>query len=209
MPTVNIADTIEAPKELTSVLDREETQETVKSLLKDGTPKWFSHPEDYKNFAIETVQEEQERGEAVARQYRIEGQAELTDETSRLVNFLPANKFLSILRANGLTVKVYDGGKPQTMGLYVLLGGDYKMITSIQVPTMPEWSLLAEDEHGAPNGESAIGWRTAVAHLITHGALTEEKAHKIFGEPVIRAFTSRYRQTLYDYRNRKGEYSNV
>ena len=113
--------------------------------------------------AAEDLAQQKERTAEQVDRYKFDNQALMTDEKGRLVNFMDANKFLHRIRRVGVVCKVFDGGKPGTMGLYAILPHKeqlgFQFIASIQVPVMPEWSLLAEDQMGLPNGEAAIGWR--------------------------------------------------
>jgi hypothetical protein len=183
--------------------------EFVKDILKDGTPSWVSHPEDYSNWFDEQEKADKERSDASTSQYRIEDQEELTNEDTSLVNFLNVNYFVATLRENGIICKIGQD-HPQTCGLYAVRPGYEQLgcqfVTSMQVPIMPEWGLLREEEHGVPNGEAAIGWRQVLAKLIQNKVSTEEKLHRIFGEPAVNARSTRYRRTLQAVRN--GRYAN-
>jgi hypothetical protein len=198
--------------ELTSTIDETKVRKIVGDILKDGTPDWVSHPKDYKNWLDEEEQADKEHSDELSKQYRIEDQNELTDEDASLVNFRNVNSFIGILRDNEAKVKIFqDPQSPQTCGLYAVRPGyeqlGYRFVTSMQVPVMPEWGLLREEEHGVPNGEAAIGWRQVLVKLVLSGIFSENRVHEIFGEPTCFARSIRYRRTLHAIRN--GRYTDV
>jgi hypothetical protein len=190
--------------ELTSTINKKKLEKVVGEILKDGTPDWISHPQDYKNYRAEADEADKARSDEVSKQYRMEDQTELTDEASSLVNFRNVNSFIQTLRSNGAKVKI-NQTQPQTCGLYAIAPGrellGYQFITSMQVPVMPEWGLLREEEHGCPNGEAAIGWRQVLVKLVLMKVFSEQALHKIFGEPVCTKRSVRYRRTLHAIRN--------
>ena len=57
------------PADITSRLDLAATEAAVKEILKDGTPKWVSHPEDFRSMAQEVLAEEKEHSDEMARQF--------------------------------------------------------------------------------------------------------------------------------------------
>ena len=203
MPTAPI---IPDNKPLSAHIDRKKVEATVADILKDGVPDWVSHPRDYKNWLDEEEQADKERSDELSKEYRIEDQAELTDEDTSLINFLNVNRFLGKLRDNGIACKVYqDPQSPQTCGLYAVRNGyerlGFQFVTSMQVPVMPEWALLREEEHGVPDGEAAIGWRQVLVKLVAKKFASEQKLHEIFGEPSSTKRSERYRRTMHAIRN--------
>lgn len=187
--------------------DLRTTTETIKELLKDGTPDWFSHPKDYKNFAQESYQYDLETSREMVMGYRMEDQEQLIDLKARYVNIISSKDFVLKLRAHGVPCIAHYNGRPQTAGLWALVptrcGTNVRYITEIQIPAQIEWSVLRLDEHGLPNGYDYIGWRNAVSMLIRKGVLTEERAHEIFGRPTDGIVSRRYRRTLWAHRHRK------
>ena len=182
-------------------------KELVKEVLKDGVPDWVKFPNDYRNWLEEGDQEEYERSCQSARAYRMPNQDEMTDEDASLRNFMGTNTFLDKLRAAGIRCKAYqDPQLPQTAGLYAIKPGYERLgfifVTSMQVPVMPEWSLLREEEHFIPNGEAAIGWRQVLVMLAMRDIATEKQLHKIFGEP-SGSRSRRYKRTMFGIRNGK------
>jgi hypothetical protein len=179
----------------------------VKECLKDSeVHKMHAHPEDYKNWLDEDIHADNERTDAQVAGYKMEDQEELTDEDNSLINFRNVNSFIKTLRENGVKCKVFQD-RPDTCGLYCVVPGKellgYQFITSMQVPVMPEWGLLHEEEHGVANGEAAIGWRQVLAQLILHLVMDEWEVHRIFGFPAVTKRTERYRRTLHAFRNGK------
>ena len=75
-------------------------------------------------------------------------------------------------------------------------------MASIQVPLMWEWTTMrVNSDTGLAEGYRDIGWRSAVCSLIRNGALTEERAHKIFGKPREFSGSRYYREALFQIRN--------
>lgn len=182
--------------------------ELVTEVLKDGVPDWIKFPNDYKNWLEEGDQEEYENSCRSARAYRMEDQDDMCDEDASLRNFIDTNTFLDMLRSGGIKVKTYqDPQLPQVAGLYAIKPGyeqlGFIFVTSMQVPTMPEWSLLREEEHFIPNGEAAIGWRQVLVMLAMKDIADEKKLHTIFGEPNGTDRSRRYRRTMFGVRNGK------
>lgn len=180
--------------------DNRTTQETIKKMLADGTPDWFTHPEDYKNFVKESFQAEKEQSDLLVAGYKMEDQDLLTDVKARMVNPMRSRDFIQKLRDNGVKCFTIDCGLPGTVGLWCALptqhGQDAKYICFIQVPAMFEWSVLRTDRHGLPAGEKYRGWRTVLFRLIEENVLTEQQAHKIFGKPTEGVVSRRYRRNL-------------
>jgi hypothetical protein len=192
---------------LSATLPKKKLEHFVKEMVKDDEVlKMHAHPEDYKNWYQEEKEADKEKSDAQVADCKMEDQAELTDEDNSLINFRNVNSFIKTLRENGVKCKVFQE-RPQTCGLYCVRPGyellGYQFVTSMQVPVMPEWGLLHEEEHGVANGEAAIGWRQVLAQLVLKGVMTEREIHSIFGLPSATKRTERYRRTLHAYRNGK------
>ena len=183
------------------------TQETVKQLLAGGTPDWISHPSDYKNFVKESFAAEREISEEMAEQYKIEDQTELANAEARMVNPMSTRDFIQKLRANGVKCFTVDNGfPPQTVALWCIPPGQHaraRYICYLQVPAQWEWSVLRVDAHGKPDGEDYRGWRTVLVQLIEKEILTEEQAHRIFGNASTNPIFSRYHRSLWEFRNKR------
>jgi hypothetical protein len=185
--------------------DVKATEAAIKQMLWNGTPDWYTHPEDYKNFAKETFLAEKETSDNQVRGYRMDDQEKLVNQKARFVNPIGTRDFIKKLRDNGVRCFTIDNGMPSTVGLwayrpnYDLLGAI--PVCYIQIPAMIEWSVLRLDDHGLPAGEAFRGWRTVLSQLILKSVLTEEQAHEIFGAPTDSPVSSRYRRTLYFFRN--------
>jgi hypothetical protein len=186
--------------------DVKTTKATIKELLKDGTPDWFTHPEDYKNFAKESYQADKEASDEMVLGYKMEDQELLTNYGARAVNIMSTAAFVKRLKDNGVKCFAIYNGLPQTVGLWVVVPGKtgttVRYIAFMQVPAMIEWSVLRLNEHGLPDGEDYRGWRTVLSMLIRKEVITEAKAHEIFGHPTDSVVSRRYRQTLWTYRHR-------
>lgn len=181
------------------------TERAIQALLRDGTPRWVSHPWEYRNFVREEFQREKEKSDAQVQSYRWHDQEALTDKKARLVNILHAREFMRRLHNNGVQCFTHYAGMPDTAGLWAVVPGYERLghlyICYIQVPYMAEWSVLRLDAHKLPSGEEYRGWRTALCRLIEEGVLSESKAHEIFGEPTSGPVSLRYRRSLYYARN--------
>ena len=71
----------------------------------------------------------------------------------------------------------------------------------VQSGWMPEFTVMGFDDHGVPLAEKYRGWRTALLQLILKGAVTEDKAHKVFGKTNAPC-SERYNSILHGWRNR-------
>jgi hypothetical protein len=197
-----------APAEnpINSVHDLKTTRETIKQLLANGTPDWVRFPQDYKQFVKESFAQEKEISDTMAKAYQIEDQDILANPEGRKVNTISTRDFIKKLRDNGVKCFTIDNGfPPQTVALWAIRPGSDEAIyvCYLQVPAMYEWSVLKLDRHNVPSGEDFRGWRTVVSQLIIKDILSEERAHQIFGKPVLNKISRVYRRTLYFHRNRK------
>lgn len=193
--------TVEDP--IKSRHDLKTTRESIKQLLADGTPDWVKFPHEYKAFVKESFQAEQEASNEQVEMYKMDDQELLTDEKPRKVHPLETRKFIKMLRDNGVRCFTVDNGMRGTVALWAARGQQMEYIAYLQIPAMYEWSVLRLDKHNLPAGEKFRGWRTVLAQLILKGVLTEEKAHTIFGKPQGGPISSRYRRTLWLFRNGK------
>lgn len=192
------------PLKSTNPVTTRQTQAVIKEMLKDGTPDWFTHPEDYKHWAREAYLADKEKSDDQVAEYRDANEAVLTDFDASFVNIIGTKDFMNKLRANKVRCWSHDAGMPKTMGLWVSMPGikDPIYITFMQVPAMPEWDIMRLDEHYLPDGLDYRGWRSVVYELINKKILTEQKAHEIFGAPTgDRACL--YRRNLWKLRNGK------
>jgi hypothetical protein len=197
-------------------VNRAETMAIIKELLKHGTPDWYRFPQHYKAMVDEWHKEAQENLWAECRAYKTDEQDLMVDPRGRRVNLMPAALFMSKLRKEGgLTCFSHDSPlADNSASLFVLMptakGGEFQPMCSIQVPLMWEWSLLRIDPAtNLPTGFRDIGWRSAVRCLIVNGALTEERAHQIFGKPRESIVSRRYRRMLFEYRNQRSKQKNA
>lgn len=169
-----------------------ETQAAIKKILRHGTPDWFKHPEEYRNFANEEYEREHENSCRAVQEYRVTDQDLLTDQNicpdaARLINFIHVKDFFETLRDNGVQcIMVWNRIEQQAMMHAVVpsqraLG--HQKINYLHIPWMPEWSTWRLDDHGLLNGESAHGWRTVLYHLVKKRVITEEQMIDMFGEP--------------------------
>jgi hypothetical protein len=193
-------------------VNKRQTLHVIKNLLKGGTPKWYSHPEDYREMVNEWHKEAKENLLAECRAYKVDDQDMLADPSDRRVQMMTAGNFMGKLRREGgLTCFSHDSQLADgSASLFVLMpgrnGSEFRPICSIQVPLMYEWSLLRIDPRtGLATGFRDIGWRSAVKCLIIQGALKESHAHEIFGRPREARVSRIYRRELWEYRNSRSK----
>ena len=203
IPQVTVDDPIKSRHDLKT------TRESIKSMLTNGTPDWYRFPQDYKSFVKESFAAEKEQSDAQVAQYKMDGQEELTNADSRKVNPIGTRDFIKKLRDNGVRCFTVDNGMAGTVALWAAGRNSDEMVyvAYCQVPAMWEWSVLRLDRHGLPNGEDFRGYRTVLAQLIVKDILSEQKAHEIFGRPTDGPVSRRYRETLFEFRNRIGQYA--
>lgn len=188
-------------------VDRRQVAEFVKNVLKGGTPRWLSHPEEYKAMVQEWHREAHENLLAECSAYKTQDQEILADPAGRRVNIMAAAEFMQKLRTAGLTCFSHDStladGSASLFALHSTpRGGEFEPVCSIQVPLMWEWSTIRLDPRtNLPSGFRDIGWRSAVRCLITQGVWTEAYAHKVFGAPRVCRQSTIYRRMLWEYRN--------
>lgn len=186
--------------------DLKTTRNSIKEMLKNGTPDWIRFPNDYKAFAKESFQAEKEASDRQVLEYKMEGQDLLADFKARYVNPIATRDFVKKLRDNGIRCFTVYNGLPNTVALWAIVptnnGLDAKYITYLQIPAMIEWDILRLDDHGLPNGLDYRGWRTVVSQLVRKGAVTEQRAHQIFGRPTDSIVSRKYREILCEFRHR-------
>ncbi len=198
--------TIPVENPIRDIHDMTTTRTSIRHMLAGGTPNWLKWPQDYKAFVKEAFQFEKEKSNAMVQQYKMQDQEILANPQGRLVNSISMFDFITTLRNNEVKCFFVDNGfPPQTVALWAARPGSDQLvyITYLQVPRMYEWDVLKLDRHGLPAGLDYRGWRSAVSRLITERILTEEKAHKIFGKPVLSPVSRIYRRTLWLFRNGK------
>lgn len=78
-----------------------------------------------------------------------------------------------------------------------------KLLTSLQYPCGPEWSLMNFNEWNVPTTEQYRGWRTALLQMILKNVITEEEVDRAFGPVVLNPASELYRQQLQSYRARR------
>ena len=156
---------------------------------------------------LEEVMRQNELSTESVKEYRFFRQFEdqLTDEKQRRGELMFCLDFVEKLNEiipAYLSVKVIKG----LSGLYVFTpdvkGGHWHYVCGVQASMMNEYSVIYLDSHGLPLNEKKRGWRTVLLRLITNSFITEEDAHRIFGEPFSGPISRRYREQLWYFRNR-------
>ncbi|MGH7747788.1 MAG: hypothetical protein ACREQ5_23965 [Candidatus Dormibacteria bacterium] len=176
--------------------------------MKAAVEEYSKHRHEKSSSAgLEEVMRQNELSTQSVKEYRFFRQAEdqLTDEKQRrgelmfCLNFV--EKLNEILPAY-LSSKVILG----LSGLYVMTpdvkGGHWHYCCGVQASMMNEYSIIHVDSHGLPLNEKKRGWRTVLLRLITNSFISEEDAHRVFGEPTSGPISRRYREQLYWFRNR-------
>jgi hypothetical protein len=80
-----------------------------------------------------------------------------------------------------------------------------KLLTSLQYPCGPEWTVMNFDQWNVPVSEKYRGWRTALLQMILKNIITEEEVDRAFGPVVLNPASELYRQQLQSHRAvRKG-----
>lgn len=191
----------------------------VSQITRKGVPRWATHPHEFRNYAIECMQQDKEASDKLVADYRLEDQNILTNRKARLVRQMDSRYFIAQLRGAGVNCFTYQTPREitprqfwNTVGLWCEIpseralghlyrGLHHQYICYMDIPTMYEWSILRLDEHNLPMGEESRGWRTVLSQLIIKKVLTETEAHAIFGEPNNGTHTKIYKKTLYEFRN--------
>ena len=139
--------------------------------------------------------------------YQWDRQEELSEahEAERMGKAMHANELMRGLKACGLECGLRKTKLRQMMGLdgVVKINGvlQVQYLCWVQVPWMPEYSVMYFDDHGLPTSEKYRGWRTVLIQLIQHGAIREADALRVFGEPTGQPVARRFKQLLYAIRN--------
>lgn len=79
-----------------------------------------------------------------------------------------------------------------------------KLVTWLQYPYGPEWSLMHFDQYNVPTRERYRGWRTALLHLVMSGTLTEDEVNRAFAPVPLSSVSLAYRSIMQQQRNRRG-----
>lgn len=80
-----------------------------------------------------------------------------------------------------------------------------KLLTNLQYPMGPEWTVMRFDQWNVPIAELYRGWRTALLQMMLKNIITEEEVDRAFGPVVLNPASELYRQQLQSHRAiRKG-----
>ncbi len=156
---------------------------------------------------LEEVIKQRELSTDSVKEYRFFRQEEdrLSDEKQRqgeLMFCLDFVEKLNTIIPAYLSSKIIGG----LSGLYVFVpdvkGGHWKYVCGVQASVMNEYSVVRFDTHNLPVSEKKRGWRTVLLRLIVGSFISEEDAHRVFGEPFSGPISRRYREQLFYFRNR-------
>src|ERR1700680_547188 len=92
------------------ITDIKKTEKSIKEILKSGTPRWATHPNEYRNYAIEAMQEEKEMSDEQVASFRMADQEILTNAVARKVYPIGTRDFIHKLRAHGVRCFTIDNG---------------------------------------------------------------------------------------------------
>lgn len=154
--------------------------------------------------AQEVLAENKEINDEIAKQYKWLSSEEYANQEERIGHVLHSSELITKLRQCGVACWYIQHPHPDKATLLVSInGGPMQVGAWVQLGNCPELSLMNFDEHGVPLAEKRRGWRTVTLQLILKGMLSEEKADKIFGKPGDSPAFTRYKMTLYGWKNRE------
>lgn len=159
------------------------------------------------NESLETLQEEREKNQEISEQYKFVDQKDYQREVDhiapRIGRVMHPHKLLLELRRAGVNCWFREHPHRDKVVIVIQLrpGLPLEVGCWAQYGLMPEYSLWRFDEYGVQLDERRRGWRTVLLQLIMKGALTEENANRVFGEPMGPA-SGRSLALLYAFRNR-------
>lgn len=159
----------------------------------------------------EKLAELKEENAAMVSEYRWLQPSEYADAGPRMGKIIHSSKLITILRKEcglhcwytthplpgRLTLLVSkNGSQPREVGCW-LAGG-----------FMPEYSIMAFDDHGLPTSERYRGWRTVLMQLAIKGFLQQKDINRVFG-PAKGPAQSRYNTFMFSLRtnNLRGDYA--
>lgn len=147
-----------------------------------------------------------EENDAMMGEYRWCSEEEYADVQCRIGRIIHSSDLINILR-NKLKIKCWYRAHPQEDKLtLVVMKGDGMLPPEVgcwvKNGWMPEYTVMGFDDHGGPLAERYRGWRTCLLQLIIKGFVSEEQAHKVFGN-AERGCAERYNSILYGVRNTK------
>ncbi len=126
------------------------------------------------------------------------------NEFQRKGKIMNHRQFLHKLRAAG--VECWFNSEPfqGLIGLrairkgYEQLGIQY--ICAVKLGWTTEFDMFHYDRYGVELNRKYVGWRSVLLQLIAKGILSEDKAHKIFGKPLLNEASTLYRKSLFQMR---------
>lgn len=172
---------------------------------------------------VEAALEQYEKNYHLNKQFRWQGQERWQgkeNEEMRMVRIMHPHSFIRRLKQAGIAAS-YDEHILPPPGARIWLnnfaragrvgvnawmpntvkgcGMTAETVTTLQYPFGPEWSIMRFDDYNVPTNERYRGWRTTLLTLIIGGVLTEDEAHRAFGDPQGPAALF-YREQLYTHR---------
>lgn len=142
-----------------------------------------------------------------AKQYKLQDQHILEDEAPRIGKKLRHTEFINILRKK---LRCWYNPVPfrGIVGLRAIRNGyeqlGLQFVCGVKLGPTTEYDTFHYDSRGLPLNKKTIGWRTVLLVLIAKGFVTEEEAHRLFGQPALGRASLLYRKELYRIRNKRG-----
>lgn len=157
---------------------------------------------------------------------------EFIDAKRRMGRVLHHSDFFRLLRVALPGVVIYQGAQHNRVGLMITRNtpadeidgyrGTFRWVDAAtyigwsELGWIPEYEIDVVNDVDVAVGQKR-GWRTILLNLIARvdefkrcaSIITEETARRIFGEPTNGATASFYRRRLWEFRNRRGSFSDM
>ena len=151
----------------------------------------------------EVLAENREINKGIAQEYQWVTPDEYANQEERVGRVMHSSELITLLRKAGVTCFYRQHLHFDKAILDISIRGRELQIGCwVQQGNMPELSMFNFDHYGAPLAEKRRGWRTVLLQLILKGAITEETANRVFGQPKITQVYARYNGILQGWRQR-------
>ena len=148
---------------------------------------------------VDQLQERQAVNRILSERNKIEGQADA--ERHRPGQILSMGEVLYRLRRIDPSFFYNDWSAKGLVGLNCLRQGQPVYCkTAVQLGMCREWDEVRLDEHGLAAGFKHRGWRSNLLALIENGFISEQAAHREFGEP-SGPYCENYKRQLFNHRS--------
>ena len=151
----------------------------------------------------EVLAENREINKGIAQEYQWVTPDEYANQEERVGRVMHSSELITLLRKAGMTCFYRQHPHFDKAILDISIrGGELQIGCWVQQGNMPELSMFNFDHYGVPLAEKRRGWRTVLLQLILKGAITEETANRVFGQPKITQTYARYNSILQGWRQR-------